>query len=52
MYPAIEITLHLAGVCAAQRQSPAAFEAAFRAFNVRHQPAPLRRILAKVPAAM
>jgi hypothetical protein len=31
MYPALEITLHLNGICAAQRRSPAAFEAAFRA---------------------
>jgi hypothetical protein len=31
MYPAIEINLHLDRICAAQRQSSAALEAAFRA---------------------
>jgi hypothetical protein len=31
MYPAIEINLHLDGVCAAQGQGSAAPEAAFRA---------------------
>jgi hypothetical protein len=31
MYPAVEINLHLNRICAAQRRSPAAFEAAFRA---------------------
>jgi hypothetical protein len=40
MYPAIEITLHLDRICAGQRQRPPALEAAFRAFHVRHQPAP------------
>jgi hypothetical protein len=40
LYPAIEIDLHLARICAAQRQSPAPPEGAFRPLNVRHQPAP------------
>jgi hypothetical protein len=31
MYPAIEINLHLDRICAAQRQSLIALEAAFRA---------------------
>jgi hypothetical protein len=31
MYPAIEIDLHLDRICAAQRQSSAALEAAFQA---------------------
>ena len=48
MYPAIEIDLHLDRICAAQRESSAAREAAFRALDVRHQPAPpLFRYLAK-----
>ena len=46
MYPAIEIDLHLDRTCPAQRQSPAALEAALRALNVRHQPAPPSTLLA------
>jgi hypothetical protein len=40
MHPAIEIDLRLEHVYAAQRQSPAAHEAAVRTLNVLHQPAP------------
>jgi phosphoglycolate phosphatase-like HAD superfamily hydrolase len=41
MYPAIEITLHLDRVCAAQRPNPVALRSAFRGLHLRHQPAPL-----------
>jgi hypothetical protein len=47
MYPAIGINLRLDHLCAAQRRVPAAVGVAFRALHVRHQPAPLRRGLAK-----
>jgi hypothetical protein len=47
MYPAIEIDLHLQFVFAAQRQNPAAPEAAFRATTYATNLLPLRRILAK-----
>jgi hypothetical protein len=50
MYPAIEIDLHLVRICAAHRVRPAAPEGAFRAPNVRHQPAPHRRSWRRGPA--
>ena len=40
MYPALEITLRLDRIRAAQRPVPAAVGAAFRTLHVRHQPAP------------
>ena len=40
MYPALEITLRLDRIRAAQRPVPAAVEAAFQSLHVRHQPAP------------
>jgi hypothetical protein len=49
MYPAIEIALHLDRICAAQRQRPSALDAAFLALDIRHQPAPPPRFLAKGP---
>jgi hypothetical protein len=47
MYPATEIDLHLDRICAAQRQGPAALEAAFRPPTYGTNLLPLRRILAK-----
>jgi hypothetical protein len=52
MYPAIEIDLHLAHVCAAQRQALATLRAAIRALHVRHQPAPHHAAQAKTLAAV
>jgi hypothetical protein len=40
MYPATEIALHLAHVCAAQPRALGTIRAAIRALHVRHQPAP------------
>jgi hypothetical protein len=45
MHPAIEIDLHVDGICAAQRQTPIALGAAFRALDVRSNLLPLRRHL-------
>jgi hypothetical protein len=47
MYPAIEIDLHLDRIRAAQRQCPAAPEAAFRALTYGTNLLPHRHILAK-----
>jgi hypothetical protein len=47
MYPAIEIHLHLDRIRAAQRQCPAAPEAAFRALTYGTNLLPHRHILAK-----
>jgi hypothetical protein len=52
MYPATEIALHLAHVCAAQRRPLATLRAATRALHVRHQPAPHHAAQAKAPAAV
>ena len=41
MYPAIGIDPHRDRICAVQRQSPIVLGAAFRALDLRHQPAPL-----------
>jgi hypothetical protein len=41
MYPAVEITLPLDHVCAAQRSSRAASGYAFRNLDRGHEPAPL-----------
>jgi hypothetical protein len=48
MYPALEIHLHLNGIWAAQRRSPAAFEAAFRPSTYGTNLLPFRRILGEV----
>jgi len=47
LYPAIEIDLHLDRICAGQRQSPAALEAAFRASTYGTNLLPHRHILAE-----
>jgi hypothetical protein len=52
LYPAIEITLHLDHVYAAQRRSPATVKVAFRALKYGTNLLPLRRLLAKRPAAV
>jgi hypothetical protein len=52
MYPAIEIHLRLDRICAAQRRSAAALETAFRARNVRYQPAPSTPYWRREPAAV
>jgi hypothetical protein len=43
MYPAIETTLRLNGVCAAQPSRHAALGYAFRSLHLGHQPAPRDR---------
>jgi hypothetical protein len=51
MYPAIEIDLHLDRICAAQRQCPAALEAALRALTYGTNLLPIDTSRGREPAA-